>query len=66
MREEKEEVKKERKTKDQLKILMEFPLGRRKQEIKHVSVQINSVQSTIKQHLTFKKYLIHVLASRAA
>ena len=34
MREEKEEVKKERKMKDQLKILMEFPLGRRKQEIR--------------------------------
>ena len=30
-REEREEVKKERKTKDQLKILMVFPLGRRKQ-----------------------------------
>lgn len=34
--------------------------------LKCLSVQINSVQSTIKQHLTFKKYLIHVLASRAA
>lgn len=39
---------------------------RRKYKIKRLSVQINSAQSTIKQHLTFKKYLIHVLASSAA
>lgn len=42
------------------------PGGEGKQKIKHVSVQIDSAQSTTMQHLTFKKYLIHVLASKAA
>lgn len=47
MREEREEVKKERKMKDQLEIRMEFPLGRRKQEIR------------IMQNLTGRCYCQH-------